>query len=522
MSSTVSLAGPINTSITLRYGSTGLPIVNVLDPQYPTGGYGGPLDAGQLSQSITKFRANIDFTRATIRDLESEITKVQLSNASPEVKAATVKQLQQRITDENNRITNFSRSITIAEYLLSNVSSLTAKLKAAQEQPNTNVSVANSPNTKPTTTAVTSTSNSTAISTDPSINKLLSTKSLVDAQGQPTSSSDPSINKLLTDGNKPLVDETGAVKPTDPSITALLDTPPIVEIDEAKLQQDIANLQAELPPLPNIEEEVVTFAAQQDATAFEAKADWRVRLSLSPDANYLYRADNPGILSPLAATDGVVFPYTPTISLNYVANYDPTTLVHSNYKVYQYSSSSVEQVSIACEFTAQDVYEANYLLAVIHFFRSMTKMFYGQDEDPRRGTPPPLCYMFGMGNYQFSAHPLAITGFTYNLPNNVDYIKTVGETFTGIPQPSGKLGTAVNRLLGTGVAVGGKKPKATLNNPPNSTGEATWVPTQIQIQITCLPIQTRNMVSNVFSLKEYATGSLLNGTRSGATGGGFW
>ena len=319
----------------------------------------------------------------------------------------------------------------------------------------------------------------------------------------------------------PTTTAAGNAAPVPSAISTIIGADePLISSDQIKA--DIANIQVDLPPLPNIEEEVVTFAAQQDATAFEAKADWRVRLSLSPDANYLYRADDPGILSPLAATDGVVFPYTPTISLNYVANYDPTTLVHSNYKVYQYSSSSVEQVSIACEFTAQDVYEANYLLAVIHFFRSMTKMFYGQDEDPRRGTPPPLCYMFGMGNYQFSAHPLAITGFTYNLPNNVDYIKTVGETFTGIPQPSGKLGTAVNRLLGTGVAVGGKKPKATLNNPPNSTGEATWVPTQIQIQITCLPIQTRNMVSNVFSLKEYATGSLLNGTRSGATGGGFW
>lgn len=271
---------------------------------------------------------------------------------------------------------------------------------------------------------------------------------------------------------------------------------------------------------------VETVAVEQDQIAFQGKKDWRVRLSLSedPSCNYLYRADPPGILAPLRETDGVLFPYTPQINVTYAANYSPTEIVHSNYKQYQYSSSSVDSVTITCDFTAQDTYEANYLLAVIHFFRSMTKMFYGQDENPRRGTPPPLCYLFGMGNYQFAAHPLAISGFTYNLPNNVDYIKTISPSVAGVTLEVNKSGTAGNpRLAGTNAAKGGTYPPVSTYNTFEYTGEegtVSWVPTKIQLSITCVPMMSRNQISNVFSLRDYATGSLLNGI--GKQGGGIW
>lgn len=275
------------------------------------------------------------------------------------------------------------------------------------------------------------------------------------------------------------------------------------------------------------ETQVQTIAIEQDQFAFEARKDWRVRLSLSedPSVNYLYKSNDPGILSPLKATDGVLFPYTPQINVTYAANYSPTEIVHSNYKQYQYSSSSVDSVTLTCDFTAQDTYEANYLLAVIHFFRSMTKMFYGQDENPRRGTPPPLCYLFGMGNYQFAAHPLAISGFTYNLPNNVDYIKTISPSVAGITlQPTTKDidNTRASRMDGTNVAPGGIRPPANFNNYqyPGETGTVSWVPTKIQLSVTCVPMMSRNQISNNFSLKEYATGKLLNGINR--RGGGMW
>jgi hypothetical protein len=269
------------------------------------------------------------------------------------------------------------------------------------------------------------------------------------------------------------------------------------------------------PGVDSTDGEIIVLGNRDQESAFQSRQDWRVRLALSddPSVNYLYKSNNPGILNPLNRTNGVLFPYTPIISVNYSANYNPTELVHNNYKVYQYSSSSIDTVTITCDFTAQDTYEANYLLAVIHFFRSATKMFYGQDENPRRGTPPPLCYIYGMGSYQFAGQPLAIQQFSYNLPNNVDYIKTsVGE---------GEIARASTgpRPLPDGVAKGGvaSPPKFPPIAEPNTI---SWVPSKIQLTVTCVPMPSRNQVSNDFSFKEYATGALLNGV--GTRRGAFW
>ena len=271
-----------------------------------------------------------------------------------------------------------------------------------------------------------------------------------------------------------------------------------------------------------------TAQASFDQANFEGFEDWRVRLSLAPNSNYLYAGNNPGILQPLKATNGVIFPYTPNISVNYAANYNSTDLTHSNYKVFQYQNSSVDQVTINCEFTAQDIFEARYLLAVIHFFRTMTKMFYGQDNYPIRGTPPPLCYMFGLGGYQFSAHPLAINSFTYTLPTDVDYIKTTAPVttldnifnadLTNLYTEMGISNSQTQDRLGGQVQPGGTCPVPKFNYKPKDI--TTWVPTKIQLAIGCYPIMSRNQVSNYFSLNDYASGYLVKG--QSRQGGGFW
>jgi hypothetical protein len=266
-------------------------------------------------------------------------------------------------------------------------------------------------------------------------------------------------------------------------------------------------------------------ATKDDSANFQQKPDWRARLSLAPNANYLYKVPvgQAGILAPLQATDGVIFPYTPGIAVTYSAGYDASELVHSNYKVYQYKGSSVDTVSITADFTAQDTTEANYLLAVIHFFRSVTKMFYGQDQNPNNGTPPPLCYLSGFGAYTFDSHPLVVTNFTYTTPTEVDYIRAGSQTNqpgVNIAQQKPILNTFVASVVRT--TLNGLAPKlpnfTTQNTMINS--DATYVPTKIQLQITCIPIVTRNDISNKFSLKEYATGALLRGSKR--SGGGIW
>lgn len=267
------------------------------------------------------------------------------------------------------------------------------------------------------------------------------------------------------------------------------------------------------------------------------KDDWRVRLSLAPSAKYLYNIATQGdILYPLKDTDGVIFPYTPQVQTAYRANYDSADITHSNYKMYFYKNSNVDEITITADFTAQDNAEANYMLAVIHFFRSVTKMFYGQDGNngPKAGTPPPLCYLNGFGQYQFNEHPVLVSSFTYTLPNDVDYIRAGSPTtVAGTPStankttpPSNKGGglmswlrTTANNLKTKQTGKGASSKEAAWKNYANKN--VTYVPTKIQFQISLLPIVTRNDISKNFSLEKYATGSLLKG-RDRPTGGGIW
>jgi len=264
-------------------------------------------------------------------------------------------------------------------------------------------------------------------------------------------------------------------------------------------------------------------AQQQQTFADQRKqindGDWRVKLQLAPSADYLYKAQQPGILAPLAITNGVIFPYTPSIQTAYKANYASYDLTHSNYKSYYYQSSSVEPVNIGCQFTAQNTSQANYLLAVIHFFKSVTKMFYGQDA--QRGVPPPLVFLTGLGEYQFNQHPCVVTNFTYNLPTDVDYIRagspiSDGINFSNARQKQDVASNAIfNQIQRIAAAFTTKgalpakppTPNLGLNNP-------TYVPTKIDISITLLPVQSRQQVSQQFSLEQFARGDLIKK--------GFW
>jgi hypothetical protein len=271
-----------------------------------------------------------------------------------------------------------------------------------------------------------------------------------------------------------------------------------------------------------------TLLAQRQAT-LEAQrkmtnnGDWRVRLSLAPSATYLYNASPPGILAPLAKTGGVIFPYTPKIEINYKAEYSPYALTHSNYKGYFYQSSYTDAVNMSATFTAQDSAEADYMLAVIHFFRSVTKMFYGQDAE--RGAPPPLVFLTGLGQYQFSAHPCVVSSFQYSLPADVDYIRARSTNVNGTnllsrrdrqDLPTNPISSAVNRLANLFSSQGISKGAMSSPDAPATLGknEPTYVPTKLEISLVLLPIQTRSQVSQQFSVKGFANGDLIKG--------GFW
>jgi hypothetical protein len=344
----------------------------------------------------------------------------------------------------------------------------------------------------------------------------------VDIFGQP---GENDLVLLNTGQNLGAVDEAGFVQ-SSTGLNVLPEDVPVDEVDGYLTEftpEGPRVLSSEEVQRATDEASARDRARQQQTIAQQRRqvnnGDWRVRLRLAPQSKYLYNADNPGILKPLKVTDGVIFPYTPTISTSYKANYQTYDLTHSNYRGYFYQNSYVDAVNLTCMFTAQSTNEANYLLAVIQFFRSVTKMFYGQDAE--RGTPPPLVYLTGLGDYQFAEHPCVVNNFNYTLPADVDYIRAGSPNQLGLNQISqrdrqsvttGSLFGGLNRLAAALLT------KGAIPNPPAppslGTNRPTYVPTKIEINITLLPIQSRGQVSKQFSLKEFANGNLIKG--------GFW
>ena len=332
------------------------------------------------------------------------------------------------------------------------------------------------------------------------------------------------INKAV-DGSPYLADKDGATVTT----RSLLDAAAIAVLPKFVGNGPAVDAAGKTAALTNLTRQQDTLAAQGLGNA--SSGDWRVRLSLAPKAGYLYNDAAVGtILYPLFKTGGVIFPYTPTITTSYKAEYEPYSLTHSNFKGYFYKSSYVDPVNIKATFTAQDTAEANYLLAVIHFFRSVTKMFYGQDAN--RGAPPPLVFLTGLGQYQFNKHPCVVASFEYNLPAEVNYIRAssvfnVNGTNTltareSTSTASNPLSYTIERLrnLGQGISPGAQKApaapafvrilgQASAQDPPS-----TYVPTKMDINISLYPMQSRQQVSQVFSLAQFANGKLLTK--------GFW
>jgi len=192
--------------------------------------------------------------------------------------------------------------------------------------------------------------------------------------------------------------------------------------------------------------------------------DWRIRVSINSDATLLYASGTNGILQPLAGTQGVVFPYVPTITTSYVASYGQQKTTHSNYPAYFYESSEVSAINISGEFTVQNLEEGKYLLACIYFFRAASKMYFGAGSNA--GNPPPILYLDGYGSHYFPHVPCVLTNFQHVMGGEVDYIEV----------PSGE---------GT-----------------------TRMPTASQIQISLQPVYSR-LAQTKFDLDAFARGDLI-------------
>ena len=212
------------------------------------------------------------------------------------------------------------------------------------------------------------------------------------------------------------------------------------------------------------------------ATArFGSNNDTRARLALSPgQESILYRDPNNELLRPLVETDGIVWPYTPNINVSFSAAYTGNQTIHNNYASQSYGQSTVEQITCVGQFTANTPREAAYVLSVLHFLKSATKSFFGQDTN--RGTPPPVLRFSAHGPYMFNSVPVVIANTSQDFEGSIDYINA-------------------------DIASGG-----------NGIDSTTRVPSLISVNVTLLPVISRSAQTR-FSLEEYAKGKLIGDAR---------
>jgi hypothetical protein len=192
-----------------------------------------------------------------------------------------------------------------------------------------------------------------------------------------------------------------------------------------------------------------------------SNSDYRVKIN----TNFAVFGDN-SYFQLLEKTNGVVFPYTPTISITHKANYTASEgIVHSNFPFQSYKNSQVEDITIQADFTVQNNQEGLYWLAVMNFFRSATKMFYGASTP--QGYPPVVCYLSGYGKMILPDVPVIIKSFQTDFKDSVQYIE-VGAY----------------------------------------DGSTQFVPTVSTVTVTVSPIYNREL-SRKFDLNKFAQGGLL-------------
>jgi hypothetical protein len=205
---------------------------------------------------------------------------------------------------------------------------------------------------------------------------------------------------------------------------------------------------------------------------FNGASDYRARLEVPNvylQSSYTQGGDN----YVLQNNNGVVFPYTPSISYTNDANYATTNVMHSNYAIYSYKNSAISSISVGAKFTVQNDEDALIYLATAHLLKSLTKMYFGVNDGTLAGSPPPVCRFSAYGDFMMKNVPVVVSNFTQDFPDSIDSYVT--------------------------------DPK---NNNAAAIFGTNFVPTVSTFNLKLLPVYSRNEMSN-FSLTDFRDSNTL-------------
>jgi hypothetical protein len=196
--------------------------------------------------------------------------------------------------------------------------------------------------------------------------------------------------------------------------------------------------------------------------------DHRVRIKVP--SSYLTAYTSGGTTNALKNLGGIIFPYTPQITMEEKADYTNSNQMHSNFSQHFYQRSQISSITITGKFTVQNSSDAEIYLSTLQLLRALVKMRV--NGEAYAGSPPPVCRLSAWGAYMMNDVPVAITSFRNDLPDNVDYFA--------------------------------------LPTNPKSVYEDTMVPTVSTIALTLIPMYSREEQQS-FTVSDWLNGGLNKG-----------
>ena len=223
-----------------------------------------------------------------------------------------------------------------------------------------------------------------------------------------------------------------------------------------------------------------------------AQIDRRARLSPKPgDRNRVLGLnqvlgddpnvrDSANILTPLVATNGVVFPYTPTINEVTSVSYNSYDLQGTNSGYASFNKRDTKKLTIAGNFTCMNQTEARYSLASLYFFRASTMSYFGVNDFngvftqavQNRGAPPPLLNFNAWGTAMFNNVSVLIENFSADWTNDVDWVEVL--------------------------------------NIPGLPNETCWLPSKFLISATLIVQNSPERWRRAFNLDAFRSGKLIS------------
>ena len=278
---------------------------------------------------------------------------------------------------------------------------------------------------------------------DPNSATLMSTPALA-------SSSSSSLQSISSSQSNQL-DSTPIPDPSSDGIPAAASGPvPIVPASDVFVMHDVlpdgaaspvnaASLQSTSAnnPFATIQPAAATLNPLNQPNTGKDQYD-RVKLRFKPGhplANYPAGS----VLNPLALTSGLVWLYKPAVSVQMNVDYETLGLTHSIQELHAFSSNKAASISVSGQFVSQNVDEAMYSLAAIHFMRTVCKMSFGTElagtTSIPLGSPPPVLLLSGYGSLMMNDMPVIVSNFSLDLPADVDYISVPFNAGSGTKIP---------------------------------------------------------------------------------------